>query len=130
MSLTLAQIARLVDGQLLGDGQLPISGAATLSTARPGEITFCDNAKLATQLARCQAAAAIVPHGLDAPVPHVVVADVHAAFAKVVAQANRGDDDAALGEFGRYARKLVGDVLVGQTVEAVTAHAFVIKSFG
>ncbi len=86
MSLTLAQIARLVDGQLLGDGQLPICGAATLSTARPGEITLCDNAKLAPQLARCQASAAIVPHGLDAPVPHVVVADVHAAFAKVVAQ--------------------------------------------
>jgi UDP-3-O-[3-hydroxymyristoyl] glucosamine N-acyltransferase len=86
MSLTLAQIARLVDGQLLGDGELSIRGAATLAAARPGEITLCDNPKLAPQLARSQAAAAIVPHGFDPPLPSIAVADVHAAFAKVVAQ--------------------------------------------
>ncbi len=85
MSLTLAQIAKLVDGQLVGSGELPISGAATLSTVRPGEITLCDNAKLASQLAHCQAAAAIVPRGFaTAGLPAVMVGDVHAAFAKVV----------------------------------------------
>jgi UDP-3-O-[3-hydroxymyristoyl] glucosamine N-acyltransferase len=87
MCLTLAQIARLVNGQLVGDGDLPISGAATLSTVRPGEITLCDNSRLTPQLARCQAAAAIVPRSFDtAGLPAVMVADVHAAFAKVVAQ--------------------------------------------
>ncbi|HUE73985.1 MAG TPA: UDP-3-O-(3-hydroxymyristoyl)glucosamine N-acyltransferase [Pirellulaceae bacterium] len=87
MSLTLAQIAQLIEGQLVGDGELSISGAATLSTARPGEITLCDNPKLAPQLARSQAAAVIVPTGFEpAGLPGVAVADVHAAFAKVVAQ--------------------------------------------
>ena len=43
MSLTLAEVARLIDGRLVGNGELAISGAATLSTARPGEITRADN---------------------------------------------------------------------------------------
>jgi UDP-3-O-[3-hydroxymyristoyl] glucosamine N-acyltransferase len=86
MSLTLAQIASLVDGQLVASGELEITGAATLAAARPGEITLCDNPKLAPELARTQAAAVIVPHGLETNMPSVAVADVHAAFAKVVGQ--------------------------------------------
>ena len=85
MSLTLSQIARLVDGWLTGSGELEIRGAATLAAARPGEITLCDSPKLAPQLARSQAAAAIVPLGLShAGLPTVEVADVHAAFAQIV----------------------------------------------
>ena len=87
MSLTLAQIAKLVDGQLLGDGELSISGAATLATARSGEITLCDSMKLTPHLYRSDADAVIVPHGFDpVPLPAIAVADVHAAFAQVVAQ--------------------------------------------
>ena len=36
MSLTLAEVARLVGGQLVGDGQIPVTGAATIAAARPG----------------------------------------------------------------------------------------------
>jgi len=87
MSLTLAQIASLVDGQLVGSGDLEITGAATLTTARPGEVTLCDSPKLVSHLARSHAAAAIVPHGFaHVGLPTVEVADVHAAFAKVVGQ--------------------------------------------
>jgi UDP-3-O-[3-hydroxymyristoyl] glucosamine N-acyltransferase len=85
MSLSLAQIAELVDGRLVGDGSLQITGAATLATARPGEITLADNPKLASQLARSQAAAVIVPHGFEpAGIPCIAVPNVHAAFAQVV----------------------------------------------
>lgn len=85
MSLTLDQIAQLVQGRLMGSGDLIIRGAATLAAARPGEITLCDSSKLAPQLARCQAAAVIVPHGLALPgIPAIAVDDVHAAFAKIV----------------------------------------------
>lgn len=85
MNLTLSALAALVDGELHGDGDLPISGAATLSTARPGEITLADNVKLTRQLAACPAAAVIVPRDFTPPDrPYVVVPNVHAAFARVV----------------------------------------------
>jgi len=85
MSLALAEIARLVEGQLTGDGSLLIEGAATLPVARPGEISLADHPKLAPQLARCQASAVIVPatfQPTDRPI--ITVANVHAAFAKIV----------------------------------------------
>jgi len=85
MSLTLAEIARLVGGQLAGDGDLVITGAATLPVARPGEITLADHAKLAPQLKRCQASAVIVPATFQ-PTDRafVTVSNVHAAFARIV----------------------------------------------
>jgi UDP-3-O-[3-hydroxymyristoyl] glucosamine N-acyltransferase len=87
MSLTLAEIARLVDGQLTGDGELLIVGAATLPVARPGEITLADHPKLASELARCQASAVVVPAAFQ-PTDRafVTVGNVHAAFAKIVTQ--------------------------------------------
>jgi UDP-3-O-[3-hydroxymyristoyl] glucosamine N-acyltransferase len=86
MSLALSQIARLVEGQLTGDGTLEITGAATLRAARPGEITLADHPKLAAQLSRSEASAAIVPASLQpADRPYITVTDVHGAFARIVA---------------------------------------------
>jgi UDP-3-O-[3-hydroxymyristoyl] glucosamine N-acyltransferase len=85
MSLALAEIARLVEGQLAGDGELLIAGAATLPVARPGEITLADHPKLAPQLARSQASAVIVPATFQpADRPFITVGNVHVAFAKIV----------------------------------------------
>lgn len=86
MSLSLAEIARLVDGELSGDADFVIHGAATLATAKPGEITLADHPKHATQLAHSQASAVIVP-AIFQPTdrPFITVSDVHAAFGKVVA---------------------------------------------
>lgn len=86
MSLTLAEIARLVEGQLVGDDDLVITGAATLPVARPGEITLADHPKLAPQLDRCEASAVIVPATFQPrDRAFVAVSNVHAAFAKIVA---------------------------------------------
>jgi len=85
MSLSLAEIARLVHGQLYGDGDIQLTGAATIACAREGEITLADNAKLEPQLSRCRASAVIVGsdfHPDDKP--YIVVDDVHRAFAVVV----------------------------------------------
>jgi UDP-3-O-[3-hydroxymyristoyl] glucosamine N-acyltransferase len=85
MSLALSDVAGLVQGTLVGAGDTPIHGAATLACARPGEITLADNARLAPNLARSQATAVIVGPGFEpAGLPYIVVGDVHAAFAKVV----------------------------------------------
>src|SRR5947207_11022452 len=86
MGLVLAEIARLIDGQLCGDGTLSISGAATLPVARPGEITLADHPRLASHLARSQASAVVVPATLQpTDRPFITVGDVHGAFAKIVA---------------------------------------------
>ncbi|HEY2411146.1 MAG TPA: UDP-3-O-(3-hydroxymyristoyl)glucosamine N-acyltransferase [Pirellulaceae bacterium] len=86
MGLPLAEIARLVDGNLSGQGDLEICGAATLAIARPGEITLADSPRLAPQLARSEASAVIVPASLQpTDRPYITVSDVHAAFGKVVA---------------------------------------------
>jgi UDP-3-O-[3-hydroxymyristoyl] glucosamine N-acyltransferase len=85
MGLPLSEIARLVDGNLTGNADLVIEGAATLPVARPGEITLADHPKLAGQLARCEASAVIVSANFQpSDRPFVTVSDVHAAFAKVV----------------------------------------------
>ena len=85
MPLPLHEIARLVDGRLCGATDLEITGAATIATARPGEITLADSPKLVPQLSRSQAAAVIVPEGFEpAGIPFISVGDVHEAFAKVV----------------------------------------------
>jgi UDP-3-O-[3-hydroxymyristoyl] glucosamine N-acyltransferase len=84
--LALSEIARLVEGTLAGDPDIWIEGAATLAVARPGEITLADSPRLATQLARSQASAVIVPPGFrPEDRPFITVQDVHAAFARVVA---------------------------------------------
>lgn len=84
MTIALAEIARMVEGRLVGD-DLPISGAATIVCARPGDITLADKARLAPKLARSQASAVIVgPQFEPEGIPYITVRDVHAAFARVV----------------------------------------------
>jgi UDP-3-O-[3-hydroxymyristoyl] glucosamine N-acyltransferase len=86
MGLPLIEIARLIDGNLTGNSELLIDGAATLPVARPGEITLADHPRLAAQLARCEASAVIVPATLQpTDRPYITVSDVHAAFGKIVA---------------------------------------------
>src|SRR5436190_23811252 len=85
MGLPLSEIARLVDGNLTGS-DIDITGAATLTAARPGEITLADHPKLAPKLARSDASAVIVPATFQpTDRPFITVSDVHAAFAKIVA---------------------------------------------
>jgi len=86
MDISLGEVARLVGGQLHGDGSISITGADTIRDARRGEITFVESEKLSGGLASCQAAAVITskdyePDGL----PFITVDDVHEAFAKAVA---------------------------------------------
>ncbi|MFI4873811.1 MAG: UDP-3-O-(3-hydroxymyristoyl)glucosamine N-acyltransferase [Blastopirellula sp. JB062] len=87
MGVTLGQLASLVEGTLHGDAELEISGASIIRDSQPGEITLADKPELAKELARCSAAA-VIASGEFAPsgMPLIVVADVHAAFAKVVSQ--------------------------------------------
>lgn len=86
MGTTLAELARLVDGTVSGDGQVVISGAATLRDVQPGQITLADNPKFLTVLENSAASAVVVPAALQPTrCSYITVADVHAAFSRIVA---------------------------------------------
>ena len=86
MPITLEELASQVRGTLVGHAAvLPITGAATLETAGPSDVTLIDSSDKLHLLSRSRAGAAIVPLGagpLDRPT--IEVADVHAAFTAVI----------------------------------------------
>src|SRR5438552_11164646 len=87
MPISLAALARLVDGQIMGDASVEIAGAATLLDAREGDITLVDRTEKAERLAASTARAAVVPRGFPVEslvMPAIVVDDVHCAFTAIV----------------------------------------------
>jgi UDP-3-O-[3-hydroxymyristoyl] glucosamine N-acyltransferase len=86
MPITIAELATRVSGTLVGgEPTRPVTGAATLETATPGDVTLVDTPSKLHLLAKSRATAAIVPSGtgpLDRPT--IEVADVHAAFTAAV----------------------------------------------
>ena len=85
MSIRLAELAELVEGSLNGDGQLPISGAASLSDAGPGHITFADREQMLKQLEGTQVAAVIVPRDVvPIETPYIAVDNPRNAFTEIV----------------------------------------------
>jgi len=87
MQATLAELAALVGGQLQGDGDLVIRGAAPLDEAKPGDITLIDKATRGHELAATQATAAVAPRSfVPNGVPVILVDDAHRAFAAIVAR--------------------------------------------
>jgi UDP-3-O-[3-hydroxymyristoyl] glucosamine N-acyltransferase len=98
VSVTVRQLAQLVHGQVLGDGELLIQAARPLGEAGPGDITFIENEKNASHLHACQASAAVVP--LSFPVDGRVliqVADPLAAFVIIVRHLHGQAEAAACG---------------------------------
>jgi len=86
MSISLEEIAQLVDGTLTGDGAVTITGVGTIRDACEGDITLADKPELARQLAESAASAAIVAEGFQPEgIAYITVGDVHQAFARVVA---------------------------------------------
>ena len=95
MTVTVRQLAEWVEGEVLGDGDLPIANARTLAEAQPGDITFLEHEKNLAAWHASRASAAIVPGTV--PVngrPLIRVADPLMAFARVV-QRLRGRPPAA-----------------------------------
>jgi len=79
---TLAGLAHLVGGEVVGDGATVISGVADLSSARAGQLTFLTHEKNVALLDRSQATAAVVPRcRRDFSLPVIQVGDPNLAFA-------------------------------------------------
>ena len=82
----LPSLPAMVDGHLIGRGDLVIEGAAPLRDAQPGQITLVDGGEKNQNLADCRAAAVIAPRSFT---PRRCRPsrwpDAHRAFAAVVA---------------------------------------------
>jgi UDP-3-O-[3-hydroxymyristoyl] glucosamine N-acyltransferase len=87
MPTSLAALARLVDGTVVGDPAVEVAGAAALLDAGPGDITLVDRNEKAERLAASSACAAVVPRNFPTDaltMPAVQVDDVHRAFTTMV----------------------------------------------
>lgn len=85
VSITVRQLAELVQGTVLGDGDLVVLAARPLSEARAGDITFLEYDKHLTRLHACPAAAAVVPTSVPLNGKTLIqVADPLLAFASIV----------------------------------------------
>ncbi len=63
--LSLGEVARRVEGRVVGDPELSICGISTLSEAGPGDIAFLTNPKYLTAAATTRASAILLSGGAD-----------------------------------------------------------------
>lgn len=66
-SIRLADLAQQLDAQLHGDGDLVITGIASMHSAQAGQITFLSNSRYQEQLSSCLASAVVLT---EADLPH------------------------------------------------------------
>jgi UDP-3-O-[3-hydroxymyristoyl] glucosamine N-acyltransferase len=83
---TLQEVAAMAGGELVGNPALQIAGAASLSEALPGEISFFANRKYIGLLRKSRASAIFVPPDFAEPInaAQVRVSDPTKAFEQVV----------------------------------------------
>ena len=84
MGLTLGELAQQLGVELRGDASVRVSGVATLSGARAGELSFLANPRYRRQLAATRASAVVLapedaPH---CPVAVLVAANPYACYAR------------------------------------------------
>jgi UDP-3-O-[3-hydroxymyristoyl] glucosamine N-acyltransferase len=79
-----AEIAKLVGGEVVGDGGAEVRGVASLEGAGPEDVSFLGSAKHKEAALASKAGALIVGKAIKKDVPQVVVADPYAAFVKVM----------------------------------------------
>lgn len=80
MQVTLAELASLLDGELVGDGHTVITGLAPLDQARPGDLSFVAESKYAAQLATSPASAVLITSYITPDRPAIRVAEPYLSF--------------------------------------------------
>jgi len=84
VSVTVREMAEWVQGEVLGDGDLPIHNARPIFDAEPGDITFLESERRLVDLYKSRASAAIVPPSIPMNGrPLIRVADPLMAFVRV-----------------------------------------------
>jgi len=83
---TTAELAALLGGQIEGDPDVLITGAATLEDAQPGQVSFLGNIKYLPQLKSTRASAVLISPATERPSRrnYILVANPSLAFARLV----------------------------------------------
>jgi UDP-3-O-[3-hydroxymyristoyl] glucosamine N-acyltransferase len=82
---SLQELANLVNGELIGDGSVQITGVAGIEDARPGEITFAASHRVVAQAINSPATAVIIPVNVnEIAKPAIKVANPRLAFAQIL----------------------------------------------
>lgn len=84
-SLTAAEVARHLEGQVLGDETVLLTGFAPADRARPGDLTFAENATYFARAEASSASAILVAEEFSAAVKTLIrVPNARVAFARVL----------------------------------------------
>jgi UDP-3-O-[3-hydroxymyristoyl] glucosamine N-acyltransferase len=82
---TLAELAAILGGEVVGDGSVEIRGVAGIREAMPGDLTFLANARYESYLLETRASAVICSReARSAPLPLLKVDNPYLAFQKIV----------------------------------------------
>ncbi len=85
MHKTLREIAELIDGEVVGDGAIVITGVAGIKEAYKGDITFVANPKYFSLIEKTRASAIITAREVEvSPKPIIRTDNPSLAFAKIV----------------------------------------------
>ena len=86
MPFTAAEIARHVQGEVLGDRSVQLNSFAPADSARPGDLTFAENAEFFQKADQSAASAIIVDGEFSSPTKVLIrVPNARIAFAKILA---------------------------------------------
>jgi UDP-3-O-[3-hydroxymyristoyl] glucosamine N-acyltransferase len=85
MKKTLAEIAKIVDGEVIGDKSLVITGFNSMKEAREGDLTFLGNAKYVPFLKKTKASAILVTKDvIQSTKPLIKVVNPSLAFSQII----------------------------------------------
>jgi UDP-3-O-[3-hydroxymyristoyl] glucosamine N-acyltransferase len=85
MPTTVAEIALLIGGEVIGDSSILITGFASAANAQTGELTFAEKASYLAEAEESAASAVLVPEGLESAKKTLIrVADARVAMAKLL----------------------------------------------
>ncbi len=90
MQMTLAEIAAIVDGKVVGDGSILITGVNGIEEAQTGDLTFVANPKYFHFVQKTKASAILVPRDMDVAGISVIKTDNPSiAFAQIVEKVSK-----------------------------------------
>jgi len=85
MNVAVAELAKRLDAELVGEGSGQISAVGPIETAGDGDVTFITDARHKLALEKSKAGAVIVAEPIDGSgIPQLVVRDVNAALIEVL----------------------------------------------
>lgn len=85
--MKLKEIANLIGGEINGGEDVEITGAAGISDAKEGDITFLSSTKLLNELKSSRASAVIVKRPVTGlKIPQIIAKNPHYAFAQLLSQ--------------------------------------------